>query len=360
MLVLMATRNSSKVMATAFGIALCVMFLSGTFALLDGLRSSTNRVAGGFNEGPILVYACLPLEESRIDYAVLQNLTGPYSAVRISVVNVSYSGVVLQRTRAAYVSNASLLETSLAGLQNGQVWVGEAFLKSTHNHNLTVLPGASVEIASSSATLTLTYDRMRPSILLPDEWALVSAESMLQLDSTLGDDANFLLVGEDSPDLPRLQDEGFVTTRTVAAVDFFRQGVNSLEPALWGLAAAVGGIIVVLTFTLMAIEVRNRSAELRTLRQIGASPGFVIRLIVLQSLFVSSLGAVLGLALGSILTNAVVSFLPLVGMSTFVLPAPSLEGMYIPALVALIAGLLGAISPARNASRILRKEGFSR
>ncbi len=128
--------------------------------------------------------------------------------------------------------------------------------------------------------------------------------------------------------------------------------MDSLEPALWGLAVAVGAIACLLTFTLMALDVRYRAREIKTMRQIGASRGFVVNLVLLRSVYVSSLGALLGLALGSIVTNAVTSFSPLAGMSTFVLPAPSVFALALPAMVAIVAGVVGGLVPAAGAARI--------
>jgi hypothetical protein len=355
MLIQLATRTSSKVAATAFGIALCVMFLSGSYALLDGLRGSTTKVSDLFDEGPIMAYSRLPLEESFVDHAILNDLHDSFSAVRVVAVNISFGGVLLQETLAASVSNASILGINLAGLNDGETWIGKSLLASARRQNITVPDGASIEIASLSARLVLTFEQVHPDSLLPDDWILVSEGTLKQLAPILGDDASFLLVDEGSADLARLEDAGLTTVRLVAAVDFFRQGVYSLEPVLWGLSFAAGAVIVVLTFTLMAIEVRYRATELRILRQIGATPGFLLRVILLQSIYVSSLGGLLGLALASIVTNAVTSFAPLVGMSTFVLPAPSIAGLGLPMCIALIAGLLGGAFPAYTASGTARR-----
>ena len=350
MLLRLATRTSSKVVATAFGIALCVMFLSGSFALLDGLQDSTKKVADRFDEGPVLVYAGPNLEESRLDSTILEGLSDSYCAVRVAAVNISYHGILVQETSTSSVSNATFLEADLAGLDDGEIWVGDAFLASAQSLNVTIPSGASIEVASLSTQLTLTYEKTHPSTLLPDDWALVSEGTMRQLAPSLGANATFLLVGKGSADLPRLQAAGFTALQTAAAVDFFRQGVYSLGPVLWGLALAAGTIIIVLTFTLMTLEMRYREAEMRTLRQIGASPRFLLSLVLLQSLYVTVLGALLGLALGSVVTNAVTSFVPLLGMSTFALPAPSVSSLGIPVVVALIAGLIGGTLPARNAA----------
>jgi len=351
MLIRLATRTSKKTLATALGIALCVMVLSGSISLLDGLQSSTARVADRLDEGPMLVYSTVPLEDSRIDQALLDDLGDSYSALRTVKVSISYGGIPLQDTIVVSVSNATFLEASLAGLGDGEIWVGGALLASAQEKNVTLPQGSFLNVTSIHTSLALKYERVHPSTLLPDEWALATEETLKLLDPSLEEDASFLLVNEDSADLPKLRDAGLRVLPTAASVDFFRQGVNSLQPVLWGLAIAVGSIIVVLTFTLSALEVRYRSAEMRTLRQIGASLRFLLGLVLLQSLYVAAIGTILGLSLGSIVTNAVVSIAPLGGMATFVLPAPSIAGLAIPAVVALIAGAIGGFVPAWSAAK---------
>ncbi len=347
----LATRTSPKIVATALGIALCVMFLSGSLALLDGMRDATANAAARFDEGPLLAYASLPLEDARVDPTVLASLTGPYAAVRVARATASVGGVPIGAATLASVSNGSILRTSLAGLADGDVWLSDALLADARAANATFARG-DVLAFTANATVDATYDRVRPRTALPDGWSLVSEATMRALAPPLADPATFLLLPEGSPDVPGLRAAGFTVVPAVAAVEFFRQGIDALAPALLVLVLAAGAVIALLAFTLLALETRYRARELRTMRRIGAPPSFVTRLILAQSAFVALFGALLGLALASVVTNGVTSFAPLAGLPSFVLPQPTATGLLLPVLVALAAGLLGGAVPARSAAKL--------
>ncbi|MBI4416374.1 MAG: ABC transporter permease [Euryarchaeota archaeon] len=360
-LVRLATRTSTKAVATAFGIGLCVMFLSGSLALLDGLRIGTDAVAERFDEGPFLVYDRVPLEEGRVDAATLASLQGASAAVRVVPIRVYVGDDLLQQTFAATVSDGSLLRTSLAALGDADIWVGESLLASDRARAAGVALGTAINVTSSATTMQLTIERVHPRTALPDDWVLVSEGTFETLAPAFGDGATFVLVEENSQDLPKLREAGFTAVPTAAAVEFLRQGVDGLAPLLFGLVLAAGVVILVLASTFAALEVRYRERELRTMRQLGARPRVLFALVLLQTTYVAGFGTLLGLALASLVTNGVTSFAPLVGLSSFALPQPSLPSLLYPALAAIVAGLLGGLIPAMRAAQVpLVPEGSER
>lgn len=357
MLLRLATRTSPKVVATAFGIALCVMFLSGGMALLDGLRVSVDGVADRFDEGPLLAYASLPLEDARVPPDVVAGLTGPHALVRTARVIVNANGTSLGTAVAASVSNGTILRASLSGLGDGEVWIGEATLMAADGAGVVLRPRDPLDLWASNGTAALAYERVHPSSPLPDGWLWVTPATSEALDP--GGAPSFLLLPEDSPDVRFLASRGLTVVPATAAVEFLRRGVDDLAGALWGLVLAAGAVVAVLTFALMALEVRYREREMRTMRQIGAPPAFLVRLVLLQSAYVATFGALLGLALGHVVANAVTSFAPLAGLATFALPQPTLAGILVPVAVALVAGVLGGALPAARSARVPIAQGVA-
>jgi putative ABC transport system permease protein len=109
-------------------------------------------------------------------------------------------------------------------------------------------------------------------------------------------------------------------------------------------SSGLGMLIALLT------RMRERRRELAMLRLLGARPGQLFAMVVIEALLLAALGAVLGLVLGHIAAWAMESFLPAGGaMTALELKARPSEWL-IPAL-ALGTGLVAAIVPAVAAYR---------
>jgi putative ABC transport system permease protein len=117
---------------------------------------------------------------------------------------------------------------------------------------------------------------------------------------------------------------------------------------------AFAGILIVSSGLGMLIalvtRMRERRRELATLRLLGATPGQLFTMVVIEALLLAALGATLGLILGHAAAWAMETFLPAGGaMTTLELNARRSEWL-IPAL-ALGVGLVAAVIPAIAAYR---------
>ena len=116
------------------------------------------------------------------------------------------------------------------------------------------------------------------------------------------------------------------------------------------LILTIGGVVfftlLLVTGNTMAIAVRERIGELAVLKAIGYSDGFVLRLILAESLMVAAVGGVLGMLLAKLFTLAgdpTRGLLPF-----FYLPASAIvAGMVTALAVGIIAGMLPAVSAMR-------------
>jgi putative ABC transport system permease protein len=113
--------------------------------------------------------------------------------------------------------------------------------------------------------------------------------------------------------------------------------------ALGGISLFVGGVGIL---TIMTIAVRERRAEIGLLRAIGARRSHVLRLFLLESLLLSAVGGLAGLAIGLGLAVAIKAFAPSLPVH------PSLEFAFLAELLAIAIGLAAGVIPARNAARL--------
>jgi putative ABC transport system permease protein len=100
----------------------------------------------------------------------------------------------------------------------------------------------------------------------------------------------------------------------------------------------------------MVMSIHERTKEIGTLRAVGWRKGRVIRMILLEGLLLSLVGAMVG-TLGSLLLLRILTRVPLVNglIDGRLDPLFVLEGF----LIAIAVGVLGCLLPARRAARLL-------
>ncbi|WP_114313940.1 ABC transporter permease [Thermus caldifontis] len=136
--------------------------------------------------------------------------------------------------------------------------------------------------------------------------------------------------------------------RALRISDLVRFGISLV-------ALVVGGLLVANT---VMMSVYERTREFGVMRALGAKRGFIFRLVVLEALLLASFGGLLGLALGSAVSQAINLYtLDQVGLAlSAVTPRLSLFAL----LVALGLGLSAGLLPAYHASRIPVVEALGR
>jgi putative ABC transport system permease protein len=186
------------------------------------------------------------------------------------------------------------------------------------------LATGQVTIARSAYDESFTAERER--------YAFVSAEgaSRPRLEQAL---ASF-------PDV-KLQSKSEFQTDQSAWVD----QILGVFYVLLGLAVIVSLFGIVNT---LALSVLERTRELGMLRAIGMSRRQVRRMVRHESVVTALIGAVLGIAVGLLLAGLATSALSKEGLR-FAVPVGSLVAF---TAVAVVAGVLAAIGPARRASRL--------
>ncbi len=120
----------------------------------------------------------------------------------------------------------------------------------------------------------------------------------------------------------------------------------ALVTALLGMALFIAILGIMNT---LALSIHERTREIGLLRAVGMTRGQVRSMIRWEAVTVAMLGSVVGLALGTVFGWATTRALADDGFSSFVLPVDQLAGAV---LLAVLAGIVAALLPARSAARL--------
>ena len=176
-----------------------------------------------------------------------------------------------------------------------------------------------------------------------------------------GNAGTFVTLAASKDDVPRIEkaaDAMFqnspVQTKTETESAFelsFVAMLGNIKLFLLSICAAVTFTILLVSANTIAMSVRERVREVGVLKTLGYTRNVILGLVLGEALTVSLAGGVLGLALSSVLSNAVrhspVSFFTQLKNLTIVPPVGALC-----ILLASLIGLLSAFLPAFQASRI--------
>jgi putative ABC transport system permease protein len=241
------------------------------------------------------------------------------------------------------------VDGSVRGLEDGEVLLEEQYAA---DEGLAV--GDTIEPRLNGRPTELrvagTYEE-NPVLLFP----LVTTTQTL-LDAGFPDADNALLV--DAADRPGLQAdlEAVVADLPIVSVkDQAGFAAEQREPidqmvlmifALLGLALLIAVLGIINTLALSVIE---RTREVGLLRAIGLSRPQLRRMITLESVVISVLGATLGVVMGIGFGIALMYSLREEGLEVISVPADQLLAFL---LAALVVGVLAAVVPARRAARL--------
>ena len=133
-------------------------------------------------------------------------------------------------------------------------------------------------------------------------------------------------------------------TESAFAASFVQQ-MGNIEFLLLAIGGIVFFTLLLVTGNTMAIAVRERTSELAVLKAIGFSDGFVLGLVLAESLIIAALGGALGLWLAHALTKQDITS----GLLLLYLPPVALAAG---AAFAIATGLLAGVLPALGAMRL--------
>jgi putative ABC transport system permease protein len=134
-------------------------------------------------------------------------------------------------------------------------------------------------------------------------------------------------------------------TEKAFAASFVKQ-MGNIQLLMMTIGSVVFFTLLLVTGNTMAISVRERTRELAVLKAVGFSDGFVLAMVIAETMLVAAVGGGLGLGLAKLLTlrgDPTGGLLPL-----FYLSADSVVlGLALALTVGLLAGFLPALSAGR-------------
>lgn len=351
----LATRINRRTRWTAWAIAFACMVLVGSLNLVDGLSAGVGSVTARFSTGPTTYLQGSDLLTSSIDENSLPGIATEYAVLRVHMGLLAINGISLE------VPVASLTEyragSASAAFPNGSRDLAldtslRQRIETDSNASLNATAAVTLFGLSPQILTVAPPPTSRPS-LLPDTWAWVRPEFFIALSPQEGGPVQAVITPAplDAALAARL---GLTPLQTVGAIGFTQASISEARGVLLGLGAVLAAIIALLAYNSMSLEVHLRREEIRTLRNLGASPATVAAVYQGQALTLAVLGATLGSALGIVVAHGIVAFAPLVGFPNLIsLPLP-FGPVGLAYGLSVGAAAIGGIVPIRRAARLAR------
>ncbi|MCI4371658.1 MAG: FtsX-like permease family protein, partial [Thermoplasmata archaeon] len=351
----LATRLTPRTRATAWAIAFACMVLVSALSLADGLANGIGSVADRIGSGPAVYIEGTDLLGSAIRPDSLANISSDFVAMRVHAAELEVNGMTIPAIVVALQAYHGGLGTTTfpvgrndvsldAGLRTRIVAESGAPVGSSGNLSLFGLRLTNLPIVGPPPSR---------SPLFPDDWVYVRADLLAAMNPVLGGSVQAILANAslDATTVNRLH---LTRLETLGAVDFVRGSVAEVQDALRLVALLIAVVIGLLVYAAMGLEVHQRAREIATLRSLGASPAMVAGVYESQALLLALGGAILGSALGIVVTNAIVSFAPLFGLPNLVVLTPPIGAVLLALLLALVAAGVAGLVPSRRAAVLVR------
>lgn len=326
---LLLFRFGPKARSTSLGIALCTMFIVASFAVADGLRASTQNLAGNFSSeyslvtkrgasGPVVFDSAELPSDGLYAFGIFVDAAVSETQTRVTVFAINDSGQVLKETLAAPEGSV------LAG--QGQVYPGTITLTAESAVAVSVPGGYSSAMFSPS-------------------W-LLGTEPLLRQLSGLAQGFNFAVAKDLSVDATSsLASDGFAVQPLIGIIDFLESGIEEIRSdALWVLLPSAF-VIAVLAYSFMGSETSDRRHDIGIIKTIGAGRWRVLWSLTANAAVISAWGGLLGLALGIVLSYGTSTVASSLFTSVFVIRASG-ELLVYSYAVTVGAAVGGAILPA--------------
>ncbi len=359
----LGTKLNRRIFATSIGIAFCLAYLTGTMAMASGLHHSTETIASAFDQGPRMIYTDEDLSLSFIDGGVLDELGQNFIAFTFATVNVS------ERTgnsiyQDVYVVSIYDPEDNLGfNMTNesvaGPVLIGTELVSIFENVAPETVPGTILDLqiddrTTTSVNLITSYS----GAIFAEDWLIVPRVKMdlIKPEEFAGNYSFLLLLGQyQSSVLPGgITPDNIRTTSSV--VSFFEKGIYQVENDLWAIVLATGTIVVLLVYSIMSIETQYNAQTIEVLRRLGAKRRVVIGIFMFKSLMITMIGGIIGLAMGFVIANAVISGSYLFGITTIITPMADFNTIFMPLAVSFVAGIVGGLIPSIKASKMFARK----
>ena len=370
------TRRKSRTLLTLLGVVLAIGFTVGLLSISEGFMSSFDRIMGA--TGPELFI--VPKGQGNIPFPMSMGCSGgaleERTASVVSGIKGVYTAEPLIRMFASKKNAAGMLgdmpmmtfavppETFFRLRPRATIAKGRALRKSDKNahlagavlaKNLELEPGDTLSVGGVPFTVVGILARGDDTYDYFGYIPLAAAQEIRELP----DKACGIMVKLDKP-----TDAGRVARRITALypnVDIqsmeeigkhFKRMMMMSQAVHFAVSCFALLIGVLFVATTMIMSVSERVREFATIRVIGASRGYILRMIMSEALLLSFLGGLGGLVLGYALSKGIDYANYVYFRESFVKTFISLKIIGVAMGVSLLIGTFAGILPALT---ILRK-----
>ncbi|GEM_PF-3281022 len=333
-------QTSKRVYASILGVAVAVMYLTGTLSMVAGLETGTEHFSEIFSGGPVAVSAGDTLSDSLIPLSLEKNISGAFSSVRLTEVYLPEYDI---STYLFSVNDTDGL-LGMGALSGDEIVAGASFPVTFSSPEISISSGN----ASAVGHLNGTYR----SAIFPDTWLMCSDDLITELiPSMRGNTSFYILSGEVREDMVFFEEGGYNIIPLISLGDFFTAGIRQVENDLSLIVFSSSLIIILIVYSIMSIEVSSRRADIRILRHLGASRSSVMSIFLIQSLFIGLSGAIIGVSLGFIGASAITSFASLLNIYSFIYPQATYSSVLMPVISSVLSAFIGGLIPSFMASK---------
>ncbi len=117
--------------------------------------------------------------------------------------------------------------------------------------------------------------------------------------------------------------------------------LGNLRVFLAAICAAVTFTILLVSSNTVAMSVRERTREMAILRTLGYRPGEILQMVIGEAVFISLLGGLLGLGLGTLMTKGAATV-----VGNFGITGVKWQGALIVLAMAVVVGMVASLVPA--------------
>jgi ABC-type antimicrobial peptide transport system permease subunit len=324
-------KYTSRARSTSWMIALCTMFIVASFSVASGLQSSMDTLMDNFSSEYYLV--------------TRQSETGP-ATFGAGDVSTRVGDAAFGLVSRAVADPGGVDITAFCLVDDVQV-MAETLVAEGYD----VLTGAGLDltgtvIVEAEHQVTATVVGGYSSSVFPSDWLLCSDELMRLLLGADEGDFNFAItVSPSEEQMSSLEDAGFVVQPMMAILEFLESGVKELRTDALLVLLPSSFVVGVLVYSFLGSEVADRRREIGILKTIGAGRKRLFSYLLTNALLITAWGAVLGLALGIILSYGIATAASHVFPSVFVIEIE--ESLLVTAFaVTVVAGIVGTMIPA--------------
>jgi putative ABC transport system permease protein len=352
-----AERNPRRTSATASALMISVALISGLIVIAASAKASIEQnITDAIGTSELVVSSDDPTTFSPLVADRIAKVAGIQSIHRVRQQQAKVGDTTVQVSGVSDGTLEGAVTTKLeAGTLDG-LGKGQALLPRTMAKTLNLSAGATFDLTTTTGKHRLTV----AGILAPNRQLNAIVLSLPTYSATGGAPTDSLLYVEVAQStgaaqagqaiLGELKDYPTIRVRDQEAYVAEARGPVNVALGVIGMLLALAILIAILGIVnTLALAVVERTREIGLLRAIGMDRPQLSRMLRVESIAISLLGALLGLVIGVVFAVSVQRVMVDNGLSALDIPVLQLLAAV---LLAGVVGVLAAVWPSRRAARL--------